>query len=82
MQQTRQLFYNGIVWPSKKDTIDSSTPLNWFVVTGNIFTAVGRGDVPTALTTTISKQVDLHQAVVLPGLVDSHCHVYLMVQRQ
>lgn len=71
------LFENGSIWQWTADDAEGRRA-NWFTVVANKFENVGFGDPPQAVRKSASKTVDLNGKFVLPGLHDSHIHIYFM----
>jgi predicted amidohydrolase YtcJ len=68
------LFYNGIIYPTYiQDHL--STPYQWMVIKSNEIVSLGFNPPPHHL---YDKEINLNQTIVLPGLIDSHLHVYLL----
>ncbi|EQC39539.1 hypothetical protein SDRG_02976 [Saprolegnia diclina VS20] len=82
---TTKLFEKGLIWqwasaPTFAAPRESRGYANWMLIDeakGEIV-AVGSGDVPGFIRTKATTTVDLDGKLVLPGLHDSHIHVYLI----
>jgi predicted amidohydrolase YtcJ len=86
------LFENGLIWQwAPRDERMENTLLsswaeprafggyaNWFTVDGGRITRIGSGDVPLDVRDQYASTVNLDGQLVLPGLHDSHIHVYHM----
>jgi cytosine/adenosine deaminase-related metal-dependent hydrolase len=68
------LFANGRV--VTMDDAGSEHPSGWVLVEGELITGVGGGEEPLA-----HERVDLRGAVVTPGLVNTHHHLYQTLTR-
>ncbi|ETV94660.1 hypothetical protein, variant 1 [Aphanomyces invadans] len=83
---TTTLYENGRVWqwtpraPGGKpsDPRDFAGYASWFTTSGSTISVVGHGEVPQEVRANASTVVDLQGQVVLPGLHDSHIHLYHM----
>ena len=71
---TRTLYRNG--WIVTMDDAGSEHRDGWVLVDGGVVSAVGEGEAPDAAET-----VDLGGAVVTPGLVNTHHHLYQTLTR-
>ena len=63
-------------WVVTCDDLGTEHPAGWLLVDGGVVSAVGGGDEPAAGT-----RVDLGGAVVTPGLVNTHHHLYQTLTR-
>ena len=70
----RTLYANG--WVVTMDDAGTEHPSGWVLVDGNAIEAVGSGDEPAH-----EARVDLGGAVVTPGLVNTHHHLYQTLTR-
>ncbi|CAK4460454.1 unnamed protein product [Aphanomyces euteiches] len=79
------LFVNGLIWqwaprngpPSASR--DFAGYANWFTVDGDTISAIGHGEEPSEVREKhVSSIVDLEGQMVIPGLHDSHIHIYHM----
>ncbi|KAH9111792.1 hypothetical protein LEN26_013388, partial [Aphanomyces euteiches] len=79
------LFVNGLIWqwaprngpPSASR--DFAGYANWFTVDGDTISAIGHGEAPSEVREKhVSSIVDLEGQMVIPGLHDSHIHIYHM----
>jgi len=68
------LLANG--WICTMDDADTELPAGWLLVRDGLVEAVGSGDAPPA-----DERVDLGGAVVTPGLVNAHHHLYQTLTR-
>jgi cytosine/adenosine deaminase-related metal-dependent hydrolase len=68
------LFANG--WVVTMDDAGSEHPSGWVLVDGEAIAGVGGGEEPLA-----HERVDLRGAVVTPGLVNTHHHLYQTLTR-
>jgi cytosine/adenosine deaminase-related metal-dependent hydrolase len=68
------LFANA--WVVTMDDAGSEHPSGWVLVDGELIAAVGGGEEPLA-----HERVDLRGAVVTPGLVNTHHHLYQTLTR-
>jgi cytosine/adenosine deaminase-related metal-dependent hydrolase len=68
------LYRNG--WVVTMDDAAAEHPGGWLLVRDGSIEAVGAGDEPAA-----DETVDLHGAVVTPGLVNTHHHLYQTLTR-
>jgi cytosine/adenosine deaminase-related metal-dependent hydrolase len=68
------LYENG--WIVTMDDAGSELPDGWVLVEDAVISAVGSGEPPQA-----DKRVDLSGAVVTPGLVNTHHHLYQTLTR-
>ncbi len=77
----RTLFANG--WIVTMDDAGAEHPLGWVLVDGTEIVAVGEGAAPSErdLAEGRSQTVDLGGAVVTPGLVNTHHHLYQTLTR-
>lgn len=71
------LFENGSIW-QWTDNSTEAPRANWFTVRKKRFENIGCGDPPSNVRKTATNIVDLGGKLVLPGLHDSHIHIYLM----
>jgi cytosine/adenosine deaminase-related metal-dependent hydrolase len=69
-----RLYTNG--WIVTMDDAGTEHRSGWILVDGGIVAAVGAGDEPQA-----DERVDLDRAVVTPGLVNTHHHLYQTLTR-
>ncbi|RHY59923.1 hypothetical protein DYB30_004326 [Aphanomyces astaci] len=78
------LYENGLVWQWMPRTGRPSEPrdfagyASWFTTSGETISAVGHGAVPQDVRALAATVVDLQGHAVLPGLQDSHIHLYHM----
>lgn len=70
----RRLYANGHV--VTMDDAETELAEGWIHVVDGLVTAVGAGEAPSA-----DETVDLHGAVVTPGLVNTHHHLYQTLTR-
>jgi cytosine/adenosine deaminase-related metal-dependent hydrolase len=70
----KRLYANG--WIVTCDDADTEHESGWLLVEGGVISAVGTGAAPEADDT-----VDLARAVVTPGLVNTHHHLYQTLTR-
>ena len=63
-------FVNGVV--AVQDDAGTELDPGWLLVDAGRIKAVGSGEPPEA-----DERVDLHRAVVTPGLINTHHHLYL-----
>ena len=68
------LYANG--WVVTMDDADAEHPAGWVLVEGGKIAAVGGGEEPLA-----HERIDLRGAVVTPGLVNTHHHLYQTLTR-
>ena len=68
------LYTNG--WIVTMDDAGSEHESGWLLVEGSTISAVGSGPEPVA-----AERVDLNGAVVIPGLVNTHHHLYQTLTR-
>jgi len=68
------LFANG--WVVTMDDAGSEHSSGWVLVDGELIAAVGGGEEPLA-----HERVDVHGAVITPGLVNTHHHLYQTLTR-
>ncbi|XP_037047706.1 putative amidohydrolase YtcJ [Bradysia coprophila] len=71
------LFENGSIW-QWTDHGSEAKRANWFTVHNNKFKNIGNGDAPHNVRKTATKTINLGGRLVLPGLHDSHIHIYHM----
>lgn len=71
------LFENGSIW-QWNDNGSEAARANWFTVRERKFEHIGCGDTPADVRKVATTTVDLGGKLVLPGLHDSHIHIYLM----
>ena len=71
---TTTLYRNG--WIVTMDDAGAEHESGWVLVDGSTIAAVGSGPEPDA-----AKRVDLNSAVVTPGLVNTHHHLYQTLTR-
>lgn len=71
------LFENGSIWQWNNNNSEDKRA-NWFTVLNNKFENVGFGDPSHDVRKSATKTVDLNRKLVLPGLHDSHIHIYQM----
>lgn len=71
------LFENGSIW-QWMDNGSAAKRANWFTIRNNKFENVGYGDPPQDVRKNATNTVDLGGKLVLPGLHDSHIHIYHM----
>lgn len=71
------LFENGLVWQWTQNDSEAKRA-NWFTVLNNKFENIGFGDPPQDIRKSATSTFDLSGKLVLPGLHDSHIHVYSM----
>lgn len=71
------LFENGSIW-QWTDNDSEAKRANWFTVRENKFERIGFGDPPHDVRKDATNTVDLAGKLVLPGLHDSHIHIYHM----
>jgi cytosine/adenosine deaminase-related metal-dependent hydrolase len=69
-----RLFHNG--WICTVDDAGTELPDGWLLVRDGLVEAVGTGEPPTA-----DERIDLAGAVVTPGLVNTHHHLYQTLTR-
>lgn len=74
MTPTTTLYTNG--WIVTMDDAGSEHESGWLLVDGSTIAAVGSGPEPEA-----TERVDLNGAVVTPGLVNTHHHLYQTLTR-
>ena len=82
---TMKLFEKGLIWqwasaPTYATPRESRGYANWMLIDeakGEIV-AIGSGDTPAFIRTKAATTVNLGGKLVLPGLQDSHIHVYLI----
>lgn len=70
------LFENGSIWQWNSDS--EAQRANWFTVVKNQFENIGIGDPPIEIQKRAVEKIDLKGKLVLPGLHDSHIHIYGM----
>ena len=68
------LYANGVI--VTMDDVDAEHESGWLLVDGETISSVGSGAEPLAAT-----RVDLRGAVVTPGLVNTHHHLYQTLTR-
>lgn len=71
------LFENGSIWQWTDDGYEAKRA-NWFTVRKNKFDKIGFDDPPHDVRKKATNIVDLCGKLVLPGLHDSHIHIYHM----
>jgi cytosine/adenosine deaminase-related metal-dependent hydrolase len=69
-----RLYANG--WVVTMDESCAEHPSGWVLVEGELITGVGGGEEPLA-----HERIDVHGAVVTPGLVNTHHHLYQTLTR-
>ena len=69
-----RLFANG--WVVTMDDAGTEHPAGWMLVEGTEIVGLGGGPEPDA-----DERVDLHGAVVTPGLINTHHHLYQTLTR-
>jgi hypothetical protein len=69
-------FENGSIWQWTEDGNETKRA-NWFtIINQNKFGQIGFGQPPTEVRRDSRKIIDLNGKLVLPGLHDSHIHIY------
>ncbi len=71
---TARLYANA--WVVTMDDAETELPQGWLLVEDGVVAAVGGGDEPPA-----GERIDLGGAVVTPGLVNTHHHLYQTLTR-
>ena len=67
------LFFNATIYASASSL---ESPSSWMVLSGGRVHSMGRSLPPVLEFAESARQRNMRGAVVLPGLIDSHCHVY------
>ena len=67
------LFFNATIYASASSF---SFPYTWMVISGDRVLRLGRSLPPLSAIAAAERKRNLQGRVILPGLIDSHCHVY------